>query len=256
MISRSYFTRRADSVGVDAKTVERDYVLTHVLAGICLQQGSERMAFKGGTALRLCFFEDYRYSADLDFSLIDGMTIADASELVSNALIALEKSHAFPLLELNADASRVDYIGPLGRRRNVKLDLATDELVLNTEGVPLLSRYEDQPRVDVVAYTLDEVAAEKLRCVIQRVQARDLFDLHQLFVERGVDVDTVWLDFERKTRHKRIDPARFPEMYERRLPAWESRWDDEMEAHVPTELRPHFGAVKREVTRALRSHLG
>ena len=30
------------------------------------------LVFKGGTALRLCYFEDYRYSADLDFSVVEG----------------------------------------------------------------------------------------------------------------------------------------------------------------------------------------
>ena len=54
MIARSHFTRIADAEQVDAKTVERDYVLTHVLAAISQQPGSRRMVFKGGTALRLC----------------------------------------------------------------------------------------------------------------------------------------------------------------------------------------------------------
>jgi hypothetical protein len=33
--------------GMDAKTVERDYVLTHVLAAISRQLGNHGMAFKG-----------------------------------------------------------------------------------------------------------------------------------------------------------------------------------------------------------------
>ena len=49
-------------------------MLTHVLAAIASTPDAHRMIFKGGTALRLCSFEDYRSSADLDFSLVDGMT--------------------------------------------------------------------------------------------------------------------------------------------------------------------------------------
>ena len=78
MIARSHFTRFADYHGVDAKTVERDYVLTHVLASIAEQPESRQMAFKGGTALRLCYFPEYRYSADLDFSLTGGMPVDEA----------------------------------------------------------------------------------------------------------------------------------------------------------------------------------
>src|SRR5665811_2348338 len=65
MISRSHFTRIADTHEVDAKTVERDYVLTHAVTAIAQQAAEHGLVFKGGTALRLCYFEDYRYSADL-----------------------------------------------------------------------------------------------------------------------------------------------------------------------------------------------
>lgn len=65
MVHRNRLTHLADDQEVDAQTVERDYVLTHVLVGISRQAGCERMVLKGGTALRACFFEDYRYSADL-----------------------------------------------------------------------------------------------------------------------------------------------------------------------------------------------
>lgn len=44
-----------------AATVERDYVLTHVLAEIASTPGTDQMVFKGGTALRVCYFDDYRY---------------------------------------------------------------------------------------------------------------------------------------------------------------------------------------------------
>jgi hypothetical protein len=59
VIARSHFTRVADEQGVDAKTVERDYVLTHVLAAISQHPGCGSMSFKGGTALRPCHFEHY-----------------------------------------------------------------------------------------------------------------------------------------------------------------------------------------------------
>jgi predicted nucleotidyltransferase component of viral defense system len=255
MISRNQFTRLADRDDVDAKTVERDYVLTHIVAGLARQPGHEHMAFKGGTALRLCFFEDYRYSADLDFSLLNRMSKQDALAVVARALEDVVEVQAFPHLALSNDGARVEYRGPLGgdRLRDVKLDIAEDELVINTASTALLTRYEDQPSASVVAYTLEEVAAEKLRCVMQRMQARDLFDLHQLFVERGLRVDEVWPDFEAKARHKGKDPDRFGESFTQRLASWKRVWEGEMETHVPAEVRPKFGAVERTVTRELRA---
>jgi predicted nucleotidyltransferase component of viral defense system len=35
------------------------------------------LAFKGGTALRRCWFEDYRFSEDLDFTLTWAITLED-----------------------------------------------------------------------------------------------------------------------------------------------------------------------------------
>lgn len=255
MMASSHFTRLADRQDVDAKTVERDYVLTHVVAGIYQQPGSEYMAFRGGTALRLCYFEDYRYSADLDFSLTGEMTPGDAVSVVASAVQEVGAAHGFADLAVGGGGDRIAYTGPLGRQREIKLDLATDELVEDTARRPLLPRYPDQPDAHVVAYTLEEVAAEKLRCVIQRVQARDLFDLHELFADHGLDAEDIWPAFERKSIHKNIDPARFADMFARRMPAWKQRWDNEMEAHVPVDARPEFNAVERVVTRMLRSRL-
>ena len=56
--------------GLRANVVEKDYVLGWVLAGIFNHSviGSS-FVFKGGTCLKKCFFETYRFSEDLDFTL-------------------------------------------------------------------------------------------------------------------------------------------------------------------------------------------
>ena len=86
------------------------------------------------------------------------------------------------------EPKRIGYRGPLGRRRYLKLDIADDELVLNVNNINLLSRWPDLPEAGVIrAYTLAEIAGEKLRCVMQRMQCRDLLDLWLLFEDAGVD---------------------------------------------------------------------
>ena len=72
MTSKGQITKVASAAGVDARVVERDYVLVHVVALIATQDADRALVFKGGTSLRLLHFEDYRYSADLDFSVIGG----------------------------------------------------------------------------------------------------------------------------------------------------------------------------------------
>lgn len=55
--------------GLREDIVEKDYVIGWLLWGIGSQPGiSETWVFKGGTCLRKCYFETYRFSEDLDFT--------------------------------------------------------------------------------------------------------------------------------------------------------------------------------------------
>ncbi len=72
MTSKGQITKIASKDGVDARVVERDYVLAHIVALISAHDVDARLIFKGGTSLRLLHFDDYRYSADLDYSVVAG----------------------------------------------------------------------------------------------------------------------------------------------------------------------------------------
>lgn len=50
--------------------VEKDYVIGWLLTGISTNpETSSNWIFKGGTCLKKCYYETYRFSEDLDFSL-------------------------------------------------------------------------------------------------------------------------------------------------------------------------------------------
>lgn len=51
--------------------LERDYCLAWFLVGLSRVPLRERLAFKGGTAIKRCYFGDYRFSEDLDFTLTE-----------------------------------------------------------------------------------------------------------------------------------------------------------------------------------------
>jgi len=53
VITRAQLTKLASAEGVDAKTVERDYVLAHLVALVARHDTAGSLAFKGGTSLRL-----------------------------------------------------------------------------------------------------------------------------------------------------------------------------------------------------------
>ena len=73
MISKEDLRARAVEWQLRTGVVEKDYVLGWLLAGIGVQpESSHQWVFKGGTCLKKCFFETYRFSEDLDFSLLPG----------------------------------------------------------------------------------------------------------------------------------------------------------------------------------------
>src|SRR4029077_8596931 len=72
MIDRREILEAASTFQLLPNVVEKDYVLGWLLAGInAHSELSESWVFKGGTCLKKCFFETYRFSEDLDFTLRD-----------------------------------------------------------------------------------------------------------------------------------------------------------------------------------------
>jgi predicted nucleotidyltransferase component of viral defense system len=96
MITLGRITQQADADGVDADTVERDYVLTHVMASLSHHPDNGIFQFKGGTLLRLCYFNDYRYSADIDLNLDPGVDVNDAVGVLGEILDATREHVGLP----------------------------------------------------------------------------------------------------------------------------------------------------------------
>lgn len=256
MLTRHAITRRADADGVDAAVVERDYVLTHVVAQLHRAKPADRgrLVLKGGTALRLVHIGAYRYSADLDFTILGGSFEAAAAALV-DVLEAARQHAKLPHLELTeADTPAIAYIGPLGagKPRHIKLDIANDEYVEAVDQRTILgAAWEDLP--DPVAfdvYPIEEITAEKLRCVIQRVQCRDLYDLFRLVDDLKVSLAEIRPLLERKAETKGLDPRSFPERFEARMERYRRRWDEEMREYLADP--PKFDDVARVLRRHLR----
>jgi predicted nucleotidyltransferase component of viral defense system len=69
--------------GLAPHVIEKDYLLGWMLAGISTDPDiGKSWVFKGGTCLKKCYFETYRFSEDLDF------TLTDPSHLDENFLLA------------------------------------------------------------------------------------------------------------------------------------------------------------------------
>jgi predicted nucleotidyltransferase component of viral defense system len=72
LINRQEIMDFSREFGLRPDMVEKDYVLGWLLAGISNHKElAAKWVFKGGTCLKKCFFETYRFSEDLDFTIND-----------------------------------------------------------------------------------------------------------------------------------------------------------------------------------------
>ncbi len=72
MIGRVDLNERVRAWGLREEVVEKDYVLGWLLWGISTDpQLSTTWVFKGGTCLKKCYIDTYRFSEDLDFTVLE-----------------------------------------------------------------------------------------------------------------------------------------------------------------------------------------
>ena len=204
MIDRAEILRLANEFGLEVRIVEKDYILGWVLAGIYRDPTlAAAWVFKGGTCLKKCFFETYRFSEDLDFTVTDA-TQLDAAFLETRFLELSNWLYETAGIELPADQrrfeiydnrrggkcceARIGYRGPIAPRGGdlprIKLDLTADEiLVLPTVVRPVAHVYSDGPGEGITArcYAFEEVFGEKIRALSERSRPRDLYDVINLF---------------------------------------------------------------------------
>ena len=199
MISRADIDDRVRLWELREDVVEKDYVLGWVLWGIGTDLHLNRTwVFKGGTCLKKCYIDTYRFSEDLDFTVLEDGPIEshEVLESISRVLhrVNQETGIDFSLRrpafrtrpsDLSAEM-RVYYRGPRNTPgpASIKFDLTKDEIVVRPPVLrPVGHDYPDAlpPPAQVRCYSFEEVFAEKLRAMGERCRPRDLYDIVNLF---------------------------------------------------------------------------
>lgn len=117
MIDRQEVMEFAREFGLAPQVIEKDYVLGWMLAGISADpEIGSSWVFKGGTCLKKCYFETYRFSEDLDFTLTDPAHLEESFLLPMFVRIA-EWIYEQTGIEVPKDSIRFElYDNPRGHR--------------------------------------------------------------------------------------------------------------------------------------------
>ena len=197
MIRRQEIVEKARKHGVPESTIERDYAQNWLIGSL----SSLDMVMKGGTAIRKAYVEDYRFSDDLDFTLLFDI---DADTFDATVKQAVEVAAEDSGINFNPETSfrQIDngfeinvYFQLLqrgGNRTRIKIDVTSygnEPLLLPAEKKQVFHQYSDDFRSEIIVYSLDEIMAEKIRSLFQRTRPRDLYDVW--FLGNRVDKEVV-----------------------------------------------------------------
>ena len=260
MIKPGEIQQKARAVGVRDQQIEKDYMLSWILQGIAQHEYlSKVIVFKGGTVLKKVYFEDYRFSEDLDFTLLDNnITNEQIFDWFSEIFefVQDEANIPFEITDNNEHGDGginfyISYVGPLGglgANKRVKIDIArAEQIVFEPIKQNIFLNYSDQEEHQLLCYSLEESLVEKMRSVMQRMQARDFYDIWYLLEIHGMDVDFYINEFKSKCESKGLDASHFFDKLEHRLPQYKGRWQKSMKEQIHD--LPEFDQVERELHR-------
>ena len=192
MIKPEEIARRANSEGVRQQQIEKDYIVSWILWGIFNHDLLKKiLIFKGGTCIKKIHIQDYRYSEDLDFTLNpekeNGITNDDIYSAFKTVFDQIKET-ANINLSIPEDSKEVhesggikffvEYVGPLGGRGDhVKTDISRGEkLEFDVERFPMFNQYSDideEEKVTIQCYSLEEIVIEKMAALMGRTIPRD-----------------------------------------------------------------------------------
>jgi len=137
---------------IQEDVLERDYCLAWLLNALARSDLHRILAFKGGTALKRCYFADYRFSEDLDFTLLEALSFEDIRARLERVYAEVQEESGViftfdrqdPRVRVNTYTFYLRYTGPLPGSNDVKVDVTIDEvLAFPLEERPVLRGYPE-----------------------------------------------------------------------------------------------------------------
>lgn len=213
MIDHSEIEAKSREFGIDPANVQRDYVFSWLVGTLFTNTSplKDQLALKGGNALRKAYFPSTRFSDDLDFttagSIQEDRLVPTFNELCkfiqekTDIEFRLDENKLADVHEISGDKRvyklRLYFKDFSGKPGEIILKVRVDVTEFDRTQLPIQTRnlihqYSDSDdlRFQVKAVKLEEALADKLKCLLQRQYAYDLYDLvYGIFVNNELAVD-------------------------------------------------------------------
>ena len=190
MIRSQEIKEKARECGVPTSTIERDYAQNWLLKYLCHPD----IILKGGTGIKKVYHRNYRFSDDLDFSLTYPFKNKDLFIHMTEAVDKAKEEVGINFqISSKLDKTETGFKGKIyfniiqnaaGTPLSIKIDITNYDneiILLPTEKKKVFHSYSDELNAEIEVYSLEEIFAEKIRALIQRTRARDLYDTGMLY---------------------------------------------------------------------------
>lgn len=190
MITRREIGEKARENGVPVSTIERDYAQNWLLKFL---SSFPDMALKGGTGIKKAYIGDYRFSDDLDFTLLKEVSKEDLAYLIKESGSKAKEESGINFSEdisinENDNGFEIDIYFQImqsgGNKTKIKIDITKfkgEEILLPLNTRKIIHQYSDILEAEIKVYPLEEILAEKVRSLFQRTRPRDLYDVWYLW---------------------------------------------------------------------------
>ncbi len=252
MITRPELAQKARTLGFHLYQAEKDYLQHHFLRALYSKTTTE-FVFKGGTCLQKTMGLD-RFSEDLDFTVVSG---GRPLEWIENALALVGDFNprlSRKSIDERSASFKVQLQGPLFTGEAKSMQHLTLELSLREKPLlPSQARRVVPPYDDIRPYTVyaldtSEILAEKVRALLTRDKARDVYDAWFL-LRKGIRTDLDSVNQKLNYYEVRFARKEFASAVQSKAKIWRS------ELGVLLKSPPEFGPIADEVVTSVLSML-
>ena len=200
MISKDQIQEFSKRLAIDEFTIIREYIQIVFLSILYSTKKSQKIYFKGGTAIRL-LLKSSRFSEDLDFTA--ELSTKELDEVVNDTIKKVNLTVSGVRLK-KTNEGKDSYSGilsyqPEGMKHplNIHLDFSLREKPETSKQTVLETDFPVAPQPVVRHMDWREVLAEKIRAFLVRSKGRDVYDLW-FMLGKGVELD--WDMINRKAK--------------------------------------------------------
>ena len=191
MMSSNQLKDLAIKLNAPESIVFREYIQLILLENLYAITQSDKIIFKGGTAIHLMYHAP-RFSEDLDFTVL--MDKSDFEQFIHKVFSTISLSYEISFKERKTlTGKRYLLTANSGIMKNstyINLDFSFREAVTHIEKSPLVTEYPISVSSPIYFMGKAEIIAEKIRAILTRQKGRDIYDLWFLLANQGsIDYD-------------------------------------------------------------------